>query len=110
MSFDKTGHDPHLLRLRFADDRTLDVVEALLIGRDERCDLQLHDERISDRHVELYRVGALWWVRDVGSADGTYLDDECIDAVPVLRAAELTLGAEGPKIWLEPADAGPACC
>ena len=94
------------LRVRLPGDdgrTTLSVSDPVLIGRDESCDLRLDDHRISRRHAELYRVGALWWVRDVGSVDGTYLDDECIDAVPVIRVSALRLGVGGPTIWLEPA-------
>ncbi len=83
---------------------TLKFSDSVLIGRDESCDLRLDDRRISGRHAELYRVGSLWWVRDLGSLDGTYLEDECVDAAPVLGIADLKLGVGGPTIRLEPTE------
>jgi FHA domain len=81
---------------------TLSFSESVLIGRDESCDLRLDDHRVCRRHAELYRVGSLWWVRDLGSLDGTYLGDECVDAAPVLGVTELKLGVGGPTLRLEP--------
>ena len=80
----------------------LQVTDSLLIGRDTSCDLRFDDHRISRRHAEIYRVGSLWWVRDVDSANGTFLEDECIDAVPVVGVATLKLGVGGPTLRLEP--------
>ncbi len=76
--------------------------ESVLIGRDLSCDLWLADERIQPAHAEIYRVGDLWWVRDLGSIDGTYLDEECVEVAPVVGASTLQLGAEGPVVWLDP--------
>ncbi|HEY7424125.1 MAG TPA: FHA domain-containing protein [Gemmataceae bacterium] len=43
-----------------------------LIGRDERADLRLDDERVSSRHAYLQvAAGRLWWV-DLGSRTGTH--------------------------------------
>ncbi len=80
----------------------LRVTDSVLIGRDASCDVRFDDHRISRRHAEIYRVGSLWWVRDVDSVDGTYLEDECIDAVPVMGIARLKLGVGGPTLRLEP--------
>lgn len=83
--------------------RILRLSDAVLVGRDPSCDLRLDDRRISRRHVRLHRVGGQWWVCDVDSADGTYLDDDCIDAAPILGPCTLRLGPEGPALRLEPA-------
>ena len=92
----------HALRIRLIDgEKALVISESVLIGRDASCDFRLDDARISPRHAEIYRVGSLWWVRDLGSADGTYLDDECIEAAPFLDRSILQLGDEGPVLWLE---------
>ena len=52
------------------------------------------------RHAEIYPEGDSWWVRDLGSADGTFLDDESIDVAPVSGPATLQLGGDGPTIQL----------
>lgn len=82
--------------------RTLKSAESLLIGRDHSCDLRLENLAVEGHHAEVYRVGELWWVRDLGSSDGTYLDEECIEVAPVVGLSTLRLGAGGPRIWLQP--------
>ena len=86
--------------------RTFKSSNAILIGRDGACDLRLEDCRIASHHAELYRVGDLWWVRDLDTADGTYLDEECIDVAPIAGRSALRLGADGPRIWIEPCREG----
>ena len=93
------------IRLRTTDgdsQRTLRSSDTVLLGSDHACDLPFDDPAIDDSHAEIYRVGELWWVRDLGSADGTYLDEECIDVAPVAGPAALQLGATGPTVWLDP--------
>ncbi len=80
--------------------RTFSFEDTVLVGRDVECDLSLDAAHISRHHVELHRVGGLWWVYDLGSDEGTYLDDERIDAAPVHGTCTLQLGTDGPVIWL----------
>ena len=94
-----------LIRVHFsvADGvRSSNFSKPVVVGRDSSCDLRLDDRRIDPQHAEIYRVGDLWWVRDLGSADGLFLDDECIQCAPVPGPATLQLGVDGPRIWLDP--------
>src|SRR5262245_24743233 len=43
-----------------------------LIGRDERADLRLDDERISSRHAYLQVAAGRLWCVDLGSRTGTH--------------------------------------
>ncbi len=93
------------IRVRYAagdGTRTLQSTAALVIGRDDSCDLRLDGLAVESQHAELYRVGELWWVRDLGSSDGTYLNEECIEVAPVVGLSALRLGADGPRLWLHP--------
>ncbi len=99
------------IRVRYAAGdrtRTLDSSHPVLIGRDRSCDLRLEDLAVAHQHAEVYRVGELWWVRDLGTDDGTYLDEECIEVAPVVGLSSLRLGADGPKIWLQPEASAPS--
>ncbi|MEM7354604.1 MAG: FHA domain-containing protein [Acidobacteriota bacterium] len=82
--------------------RSFSSFEPVLIGRDPSCDLCIDDPRVQPLHAEVYRVFDLWWVRDLGSEDGTFLDEECIDVAPLIGPAVLQLGLDGPAVWLEP--------
>lgn len=93
------------IRVRYAaGDRTrsLDSSDPVLIGRGPACDLRLEDLAVECQHAEVYRVGELWWVRDLGTNDGTYLDEECIEVAPIVGRSSLRLGIDGPRIWIEP--------
>ena len=82
--------------------RSLRSSETVRLGNDRSCDLPFDDPRVEPAHAEIYRVGELWWVRDLDSADGTYLDEEFIDVAPVTGPAALQLGVDGPTVWLDP--------
>ncbi len=104
----RSGAAPvHLSFITGAGFQSLQFEASTVVGRDASCDLRFDDGAASRRHAEIYRAGGLWWVRDLGSADGTYLDGDCVDAAPFSGAAELRLGRGGPTIWLfaeEPVD------
>jgi pSer/pThr/pTyr-binding forkhead associated (FHA) protein len=46
------------------------------VGRGEDCDLVLQDDHISRRHAELELHHGLVWLRDLGSANGTFVNGE----------------------------------
>jgi pSer/pThr/pTyr-binding forkhead associated (FHA) protein/tetratricopeptide (TPR) repeat protein len=55
-----------------------------LAGRDETCDITLDDVKSSRRHFELNSVGGDYFIRDLGSSNGTLLNGS------KLRTDELT--------------------
>jgi len=48
----------------------------MLIGRSRRCDLRLHSHRVSRRHCTLEPRGEGFFLRDLGSRNGTWRDGE----------------------------------
>ncbi|MHB8080481.1 MAG: FHA domain-containing protein [Candidatus Krumholzibacteriia bacterium] len=66
----------------------------LLIGRDAACDLCVDDVALSRRHAELVQEGAVWFVVDQGSANGTFVDGERVTRAPLRDGAVLRLGPE----------------
>lgn len=48
----------------------------MLVGRGEDCDLVLADSHISRRHASIAVLSGAVWLRDLGSANGTYVNDE----------------------------------
>ena len=52
----------------------------MLIGRSRRCDVVLRDSQlVSRRHCRLEAREAGWFLRDLGSQNGTWIDGERID-------------------------------
>lgn len=46
------------------------------IGRDPACECQANDEAVSARHAKLSYHHNQWWLEDLGSTNGTLLNQE----------------------------------
>ena len=76
---------------------------SLTIGRGEKVTLRLQDEGASRRHAEIFRVGGLYFIRDLDSRNGTYVNDHRITEV-VLRAEDQIRIGETVLLFLERED------
>lgn len=74
--------------------------EDFCIGRDASCGLRIQDPEISRIHAEVYHSGGRWWIRDMGSANGTYVEGGKVDRFPVIKPLRMTLGQDGPELSL----------
>ena len=72
-----------------------------VIGRDSACDLQVGDDCVSRRHVQIVLERGVWVIRDLGSSNGTYLDNRRIAEHGLTSNASLQLGNQGPTFGLE---------
>lgn len=61
-------------------------------GRHPDSDIFLDDVTVSRRHVEFYRRGGSFGVRDVGSLNGTYVNRERIDEAELGGGDEIQIG------------------
>lgn len=78
--------------------RNFDISQ-ILIGRDPTCDISLANELVSARHARLSYHHNQWWVEDLQSTNGTYLNDERVYTPTVLMAGdELRCGKTDLKI------------
>lgn len=50
----------------------------IIIGRDNSCDFVLPDDAVSSRHVRLAFHHNQWWIEDLQSTNGTFLNDDRI--------------------------------
>src|SRR6478672_4055885 len=67
--------------------------DKFLIGRAKECALRAGSEAISRRHCAIIRRDTGWTVRDLGSRNGTHVNDEKITAeVPLKPGDELRVG------------------
>jgi MoxR-like ATPase len=65
-----------------------------LIGRGEDCDIRLQDNSISRHHAVIAGDDGTWSVRDLGSQNGTWLNEQKVtDEVPMQAGGALRLGS-----------------
>lgn len=62
------------------------------IGRDDSCELQILSLGISRKHAEVYFEKGRWWIKDLQSANGTFLNGEKIETIPLGRHTKFELG------------------
>jgi pSer/pThr/pTyr-binding forkhead associated (FHA) protein len=78
------------LSLRLPDEPTPRLYQQLeiTIGRDSNCDLCLADSTVSGHHARLlYRQGQ-WWLEDLSSTNGTYLNQTRLTEPAVLTGGD----------------------
>ncbi|MDP7133389.1 MAG: FHA domain-containing protein, partial [Planctomycetota bacterium] len=49
------------------------------LGRDPECGIQLFDNAASRNHAEVFRIGEMCFVRDLGSRNATFVNEEKIE-------------------------------
>lgn len=62
--------------------------ESVVIGRSSSADISVEDDGVSRRHIEIIAEDGRYWVRDLGSTNGTHLN-----GFPLEREEELTDGS-----------------
>jgi hypothetical protein len=60
-----------------------------LIGRESGLDVTLDDPRVSARHAELTFRHEQWWLRDLGSSNGTLLNGQPVRAVVAVQSGDV---------------------
>ena len=70
----------------------------IIIGRDAACDYVLPDSTVSSRHAQLSFHHQQWWLQDLKSTNGTFLNEEPVHTAVVIAAEDrIRCGA----IWLK---------
>ena len=59
------------------------------IGRGDRCAIRLQDTYVSQVHARLYPKDGAWYVEDLGSTNGTLLNDRRVDAPLAVHAGDV---------------------
>jgi hypothetical protein len=64
------GHDPGMI---------YDLDGDVVLGRGDEAEIRLQDPFASSRHARVYEQGGILVVEDLGSTNGTYLNEELLD-------------------------------
>jgi pSer/pThr/pTyr-binding forkhead associated (FHA) protein len=85
------------LLIRLTEDITssLDLAsgDAVILGRDsEQCQFVVLDGKVSQQHCKLSVSGDKLWVEDLGSTNGTFVNEERVESAMVAPGDEIRLG------------------
>ena len=66
----------------------------IFIGRDELAQIRLqHDEAVSNIHARIFHKEGNWWVEDLQSTNGTFLnEDPIITPTIIITGDQITFG------------------
>jgi|GEM_PF-237924 len=70
-----------------------DVVTIGRLSARSQCDVQIDDQFLSSCHLELTFDGRHWRARDLGSRNGTFVNDESIDACELRNGDRIAIGS-----------------
>jgi formylglycine-generating enzyme required for sulfatase activity len=63
-----------------------------LVGRSSKCELHLPNPNVSAEHALIWWDGEYWWIRDLGSRNGTVVDGQALEGeAPVRLEIGMTL-------------------
>ena len=69
--------------------KTFELRDAVIsIGRDPTETVQVLDQGVSRQHAEIYRAGEMCFIRDLGSTNGTFVNDQRVKE-ELLRAGDV---------------------
>jgi FHA domain len=88
----RRGKTPSVVVVRGEDGRKLSshpLNETVQIGRAEACHVRIDDRYASQFHARLYPRNGSWYVEDLGSTNGTYLNRHRLTASTEVHAGDV---------------------
>ncbi len=72
----------------------VELVDGAVLGRSSRAEVVIADSSVSAEHARVFRVGRAWVVTDLGSTNGTQVNETPVNGEMPLTANDvLTLGS-----------------
>ena len=82
--------------------RRLTFESAFTLGRADGCGVQFADENVSSRHASVVWEQDGWWLEDLGSTNGVFVDGLRITAkIPLPLGKHVRLGRKGPVLLFD---------
>jgi pSer/pThr/pTyr-binding forkhead associated (FHA) protein len=76
-------------RARLAPGDRLGLVSGVTVGREPGNAIRIEDESVSARHALVRHERGRWWLEDLGSTNGTYINETRITGRAALRPGDV---------------------
>ena len=74
--------------------------EPIVIGRDTGCDVVIMNPHVSRSHAVIWAHNSAWYVTDLQSANGTWMDGARIEERGLRDQDTLSLDRNGPQLTI----------
>ena len=71
-----------------AKPRTVKLTASMIIGRSPECELLVEDTYASQEHARIFGKNGSWYVEDLGSTNGTYVNDQKLAAPAMIQPGD----------------------
>ena len=71
-----------------ARPRTFRMATSMVVGRDAGCEVRLEDTYASQQHARLFAKNNSWFVEDLGSTNGTFVNDQKLAAPALVQPGD----------------------
>jgi hypothetical protein len=68
--------------------RTMPLAASMTIGRAPECELLIDDTYASSQHARLFGKNGAWYVEDLGSTNGTFVNDQRLAAPAMVQQGD----------------------
>jgi len=97
-------HSQPIVKVKILKSRTeqseFNFKDSFRIGRSSSCQIRFHDTVVSRKHTEVFIKDGGWWICDLHSSNGTYINGSRIDQYPLQEDSKIQLGRNGPVLIL----------
>jgi hypothetical protein len=92
----KSGNEPEMPAgpssvVVYADGvkpRTVPLTASTVVGRAPECDLLVDDTYASQQHARIFGKSGSWYVEDLGSTNGTFVNDQKLAAPAMVQPGD----------------------
>src|SRR5262245_12308154 len=74
------------------------ITDSAVIARDENAGVRVDNALVSRRHAEVFFDNGTWWLKDLESTNGTYVQGCRISELALPETIAFNLGRNGPEI------------